>query len=797
MSLQKYKQKRDFKKTPEPAAHKGPNHKTLQFVVHKHAARNLHYDLRLELGGVLTSWAVPKGISLNPHDRHLAIQTEDHPIDYLKFKGTIPKGNYGAGKVEIFDIGSYEPRAKTNKPESKLKAELRAGHITFVLHGKKFKGEFALIKNDHIGKDAWLLIKKGDKYAQTTAKKTIFSELEQAKPAIMPKAIKPMLCSLVDAPFSNKSWLFEVKWDGFRAIAFHDHTETVLKSRNDKDLTKRFEEIARSLQKLKHNVVLDGEVVALDESGKPHFEWLQNSMRSPQGQLVYYVFDVLWCDGADVTNWSLDERRKLLKAVLGTNKLVRLSDGVQGKGRELFRQIVKAGMEGVVAKNLDSSYLGGQRGNEWLKIKSRLRQEVVIGGYTEPRGSRNDLGSILVGYYEKGKFKYCGHVGTGFDIQTLANLRSQLSKLERKTSPFIGDVVANDIVHWVKPELVCEVEYQEMTGGGTMRQPSYLGLRTDKPAKDVVLETAKHIGPAPVKKSGQVQLTHLGKVFWPKLGVTKGDLLNYYREVSPLLLKYMKDRPESLLRQPDGITSEGFFQKDVSKIAPAWAKTFISHSETADHTVTYLVANNLRCLEFIVQLGAIEINPWSSRTKYPDRPDWLVIDLDPEGVQFNTVIEVAQAVKSVCDDLGIVGYPKTSGKTGIHIYVPLGAKYSYEQARQFAQVVVGLVNAKVPKITSLVRNPKKRQHKVYLDYLQNGRGQTIAAPYCVRPSQFAGVSTPLEWSEVKPGLKPENFTIKNVLSRFNKKGDLFAPVLGRGIDLKKALSRIKLDEPQP
>ncbi len=755
MSLNKYKQKRDFKNTPEPHGKSEiPKASQLRFVVHKHAARNLHYDLRLELDGVLKSWAVPKGISLNPHDRHLAIQTEDHPIEYLRFKGTIPKGNYGAGKIEIFDSGRYEPRAESKNHSNKLKAELRAGHITFILYGKKLKGEYALIKSDHIGKDAWLLIKKGDKYAHTKTKKSVFSELDHSKQSKMPQVVSPMLCSLIDAPFTNQDWLFEVKWDGFRAVAFHSHESTILKSRNNKDLSERFSEITHALDKIKHNVVLDGEVVVVDQEGKPHFEWLQNNANNKKGKLLYYVFDILWCDGADVTFWSLAERRRLLKAVIGGNNSIRISDGVRGKGRELFTRIVKAGMEGVVAKNLQSTYEQSQRGNNWLKIKSRLRQEVVIGGYTEPRGTRKNLGSVLVGYYEANKLKYCGHVGTGFDAKTLASIQSKLSKLERKTSPFTDEVVANDIVHWVKPITVCEVEYQEITNNGTMRQPSYIGLRNDKMAADVVLESARHIGPAPIKKGGLVQLTHLNKEFWPKLRITKGDLLDYYREVSPLILKYMKDRPESLLRQPDGINGESFFQKDISIIAPTWAKTFSNHSYSAGHDTVYLVANNLKSLEFMVQLGVIEINPWSSRTKNPDNPDWIVIDLDPEGVNFDTVIEVAQAVKSVCDDLGISGYPKTSGKTGIHIYIPMGAKYDYDQARQFAQVIAGLVNTKVPKITSMIRNPKERKRKVYLDYLQNGQGQTVAAPYCVRPSRFAGVSTPLEWREVKAGLKP-------------------------------------------
>lgn len=798
MGLRDYLRKRVFSKTPEPRGKQTRgNSSDLRFVVQKHAASHLHYDFRLELDGVLKSWAVPKGISLNPSEHHLAIQTEDHPLEYISFKGKIPEGNYGAGKVEIYDHGTYEPRSSVDDNTKEIRSALRNGHLTFILHGDKLKGEFALIRNEHFAKNGWLLIKKGDQYAKPPGpyylpdKADMDPEkaLSSSPRAKMPSHIKPMLATLVDKPFDDAGWLYEVKWDGYRALAYKHSGKVSLESRNQNDFTSSYQEITAAVAKLRHDVVLDGEMVAVDSNGHPHFEWLQNWRTSPRGKLVYYVFDLLWCDGKDLRKLPLRTRRSILSNIIPKDSIIRLSDGVESKGLKYFERAAKLGLEGIVAKKFDSTYQDNVRGKNWLKIKTHMRQEVVIGGYTEPRGSRSGLGSLLVGVYEDSKFVYCGHVGTGMDDTTLQELYAKLSKIESKSMPFDTEPKSNDTVHYVKPEYVCEVKFAEWTSNGTMRQPVYLGLRPDKKPRQVVREVPTKAN-KPSKTKQEFELTHLDKVFWPEAKFTKGDLLRYYESVADTLLPYLKNRPQSLLRQPDGYKGQAFFQKDISKFAPDWAKTISIHSDSSNKEVEYLICNDLKTLQYLVQLGCIEINPWNSRTKHLTKPDWAVVDLDPEGISFEKVIEVAKVVHEVCEELKIPCYPKTSGKTGIHIFIPLGAKYSYDQARQFVQLLVTIIHERTSKITSLERSPAKRKHKIYLDYLQNSEGQTLASAYCVRPTKAASVSTPLHWDEVRVGLDPTKFTIKTTATRVKRVGDLWKPVLGDGVDLKQVLSNL-------
>lgn len=813
MSLSKYIKKREFSATPEPKGNEGATKDSqLRFVVQKHDASHLHYDLRLELDGVLKSWAVPKGPSLNPHDHHLAIAVEDHPLEYINFKGKIPKGNYGAGTVVIYDKGTYQPRVPSKDPQKEIRSGLRQGHLTFILSGKKLKGEFALIRNERIGKNSWLLIKKGDQFAHPkgpvqvdlnaginfldNSKKTAKLSLPKTPKSTMPTNIKPMLATLVEEPFDDSDWAFEIKWDGYRALASKQKARVSLRSRNNIDFGDRFDLIASEMEKFDNDVVVDGEIVAIDAKGHPHFEWLQNYKTNPHGDLVYYVFDILWVDGKNVQPLSLVERRKILKSLLPMSDHIRFSDDIDSKGKAFFAKAERQNLEGIMAKKKTSTYQQGARGKEWLKIKTHMRQEVVIGGFTEPKGSREAIGPLIMGTYENDKLVYRGHVGGGIPPAEIADLRNKLERIARVKSPFAEEFKSNDVVHWVKPSLVCEVKFAEWTSEGRMRQPIFVGLRPDKPAKDVVREEVKAMQ-AKTPKSDQyqaeVEITHRDKVFWPEMGYTKGDLLDYYKSVAQYILPYLEDRPQSLLRQPDGYKGSKFFQKDLSGIAPKWTKTIDIYSESAAKTIHYLICNDVKTLEYMVQLGCIEINPWNSRVKTIKHPDWVVIDLDPEGVSFETVIEVAQAVGDICKQYKIDAYPKTSGKTGIHILIPLGAKYTYNQAKDFAFLLVNLVHKKVPKITSLERMPAKRPHKVYLDYLQNRGGQTLACVYCVRPTKSASVSTPLHWHEVKKGLRPEQFTIKNLASRLKKEGDLFRPVLGKGVNMKRILARIEKD----
>lgn len=814
MGLQKYHHKRDFEQTPEPKGEKAAarGHK-LAFVVQEHHASRLHYDFRLEMDGVLKSWAVPKGPSMNPHDHHLAVMTEDHPYEYRKFEGVIPKGNYGAGNVIIWDEGWYEPRAETSgDPEKLLLQELKKGHITFILHGKKLHGEFALIKMEGKGEDNWLLIKKGDEFAseidvteQDESVKThrrvddLGGKMPDLRsfPLAKPWLVKPMLCTLVDEPFNREDWLFEIKWDGFRAIGTKHNDEIALYSRNALNFEDRFAPVAEALRTLTHDVILDGEIVAVDDEGKPHFEWLQGWSKAPQGTLRYCVFDILWCDGHDVREMPLRQRKQLLKNVLPQKHGVFLySDDVEVEGEKLFAEMQRRGLEGMVAKKADSPYREADRGQDWLKVKTQLRQEVVIGGYTEPRGGRQYLGSLVVGVYKHGALQYVGHSGGGIPDEQRRQLRDKLARIERKSSPFAVTPKPNAPVHWVRPMLVCEMSFSEWTKEGYMRHPQFEGMRDDKKATAVRREESKAVKPTKktaVKTASDgmpFEPTHLDKVFFPKTNYTKGALLTYYTAVAKFILPYLADRPHSLNRMPDGVNGPSFYQKNNEHL-PEWVPHADIWSDSNNGNLRWMVGGELNTLLYMVQLGCIEINPWNSRVNRLKHPDWIVIDLDPEGVTFEKVIEVAHTVKDVCDEWGIPVHPKTSGKTGIHIFIPTGSKYTDDQCRNLAHLIVIEVNKRQPKVTSIERSPAKRKHRIYLDWLQNREGQTLAAPYSVRPTPEANVSMPLRWEEVKPGLKPSDFTIANALTRLKKTGDLWAPVLGSGFDLAKVLKKIE------
>lgn len=814
MGLREYFKKRSFKQTPEPKGEVKSAGGKLKFVVQEHHATALHYDFRLELDGVLKSWAVPKGPSMNPHDHHLAIQTEDHPYEYRKFEGAIPEGNYGAGNVIIWDEGWYEPRAETDDATKTLRAELKKGHLTFVLHGEKLHGEFALIKMPHAKEEnMWLLIKKGDEFASevdiTQQNESIKShkkvddlgahgklpKLDSFPKVAKPWTVKPMLCTLVTEPFDRDNWLFEIKWDGFRAIASKHGDKYQLYSRNQIDFIERFNPVFEALRELKHDVILDGEIVVVDDEGLPHFEWLQDFNRQPNGRLQYQIFDILWCDGHDVRAMPLRSRKALLKAILPNKSILKFSDDVEAKGVALFKQMQAKHLEGMVAKRADSPYREETRGADWLKVKTHLRQEVVIGGYTEPRGSRQYLGSLIVGVYDKGELQYVGHSGGGIPDDQRRQLRDKLAKIERQASPFKVEPKPNAPVHWVRPEYVCEMEFSEWTKEGYMRQPEFKGLRPDKKPTAVHREKAKDTGEK-IKEAAKnsnglpFEQTHLDKVFFPKHKYTKGDLFKYYESVADYILPYLKDRPLSLNRMPSGIKGESFFQKNNEHL-PDWVPHADIFSDSNNADLRWIVGGDLQTLLYIVQLGSIEINPWNSRVGHLDKPDWIVIDLDPEEISFAGVIEVARTVKEVCDEWKIPTYPKTSGKTGLHVFIPMGAKYSYEQAKNLAHLIVLEVNKRQPKITSVERMPAKRHRKIYLDFLQNREGQTLAAPYSVRPTPDASVATPLHWDEVKKGLQPTNFTIENMPKRLKKVGDLWEPVIGKGIDLARILKNIE------
>lgn len=883
MSLVKYKKKRSFEATPEPVGGTG-NGKELRFVIQKHAASHLHYDFRLEMGGVLKSWAVPKGPSTDSKTKRLAMMVEDHPFDYKDFEGIIPAGEYGGGTVIVWDEGTYEALEAKDKDlkgqEQYLLKELNKGSVKMILHGKKLKGEFALVKTKGMGENAWLLIKHNDKYASAdditkkdksvVSKKTIEQvtksfavksksqkpqkdislkiekkindtqeETEDDLKTILKKAdqqafytkLKPMLAILVTNPVDDAHWLYEIKWDGYRAVAFQNKGKLELKSRNENSYNEKFYPIYNALKELKLNAVLDGEIIVVNDKGTADFSALQNWKSEADGDLMYYVFDILWFEGYDLKNLPLTARKQILEKVIVEHPLIKISKHFNTSGTEFLAAAVKMELEGVIAKHKDSTYETNHRSGNWLKIKANKRQEVVIGGFTKNDDTSKPFSSLLVGVYDKDKFVYTGKIGTGFTVKQQKELLLKFEKLIIDKPAFSTEPDVNKPSRfrpnppkakatWLKPELICEVNFTEMTSDGVMRHPSFAGMRTDKEADEVVLEQAKSTSkvvkntdkkvdlPKANKTVGKhflneeeetqgkkvngndLKFTNLSKIYWPKEKITKRDLINYYEQVSPILLPYLKNRPQSLNRFPNGINGQSFYQKDVTGKVPDWADLYLYHSGDSDEDKHFLLGNNKATLLYMAGLGCIEINPWSSTIKKPDHPTWCIIDLDPAKNTFDQVIEAALVTKDILDDMGVPSYCKTSGSTGLHIYIPLGAKYTYEQSKEFAKIIVTLVHQEIPKYTSLERAVKDRGGKMYLDFLQNRAQATIAAPYAVRPKPGATVSIPLAWDEVKKGLKMKDFHIFNTMERIESIGDIFKPVLGKGIDLKKIISTL-------
>jgi bifunctional non-homologous end joining protein LigD len=834
MRLKKYKEKRNFDSTAEPIGKNKSSGEELIFVVQKHAATRLHYDLRLEMEGVLKSWAVPKGPSMNPNDKRLAVMVEDHPYDYKDFEGNIAPGNYGAGNVIVWDNGTYEPTTVEKDKEKTPFAQLAKGHLRFNLHGHKLKGEFSLVKLKGKEENAWLLIKHSDEFStdkdilkqnksvitgasleslqakfpkekkgQKKAKRTEVSEIQKGD--VQPTFISPMLAETATKPFSRKNWIFEIKYDGYRTIAVVKNGKVELFSRNQLSFTKSFLSIASSLKTLQHDCVLDGEVVIEDKTGRSDFQLLQNFRKTGSGELKYYVFDILNLDGNDTRNLTLLERKELLKLMLENNPLDHIfySDHVIENGVEFYKLAVEKNLEGVMAKSAESPYRTGKRSSEWLKIKHTLQEEVVIAGITEPKGARNYFGALVMAQYVGDRLEYVGNCGTGFSEEVLKDLYERLQTLFIEKSPFDKKIKIAGKVQWVIPKLVAQVKFTERTEEGHFRHPVYLGLRDDKTPEDVKPDVEniedKSMGTETRQseydlKIGRVKLhlTNQNKIYFPESGYTKGDVVDYYREVSEFILPYLKDRPQSMNRFPHGINGKSFYQKDVDvdKI-PSWLKTAQIYSESNKKEIDYLLCNDEATLVYMANLGCIEINPWSSTLTNIERPDWLVIDLDPESIEFNYVVETALVVKKLLDELNVPCYCKTSGSTGLHVYVPLAAKYDYETVKIFAKLIAHSVNVRVPKITSIERLLKKRQNRVYVDFLQNRKGQTIAAPYSVRPKPGATVSMPLQWDEVNVQLSPSQFTIKNALKRLESTGDLWKPILSKGVDIESIIAKIE------
>ena len=890
MGLEEYAAKRQFAKTPEPPPKEPVTRASDYFCVQRHDATRLHYDFRLEIDGVLKSWAIPKGPTLDPGAKHLAAHVEDHPLEYGDFEGNIPAGNYGAGSVMLWDRGTFELMGDTSGAD-----QLARGDLKFRLHGEKLQGEFALVHMKGRGKgNEWLLIKKRDQFAvpgwdieahafsalsgrtqeeiarnlparkskrktagasnrvwasSRPAKRAAKTALpagarpprkkkEQidaagvngARQAEMPAAIEPMMATLADKPPRGNDWLFEVKWDGVRAIAFIDSEELRLQARSGQRCERQYPELAVIPHQIAaRQAVLDGELAVLDTKGVARFHLIQPRIANADANavahlsrstpVVYFVFDLLYLDGYDLRNVHLSERRRLLEQVVTPNELVRISGAFPAAGEEMLAAAAEHGLEGVVAKRTDSCY-ESKRSREWLKIKIVNEQEFVIGGFTEPQGERQYFGALVLGAYEGGKLLWVGNVGTGFDQKTLAAVSQRLKPLITNECPFAERPVPDRGMTWVRVELVCQVKFTEWTQDRRLRAPVFLGLRDDVKPRQVRQESPEAPDEGSQERDTEPDLrpellapdffskdekeatreiggrtlkfTNLNKVYYPDDGYAKRDVLNYYVAIADLILPHLKDRPLSLKRYPDGITKEYFFQKNVREAFAPWLRTELIESEHNHGPIKYAFADDRASLLYLVNLGCIDQNPWLSRAPTLDNPDFILIDLDPQECPFDKIVDAALLVKQLLDQIGLSGYPKTTGGDGMHVYIPVEPVYSYEGTRRFAEVIASLAFDQKPELFTTPRSVSKRQkNRVYFDYLQNGKSKTIAAPYVLRAYPGAPVATPLEWGEVRHGLLPEHFNIANARERFAEKGDLFAGVLEKPQRLEAALGALE------
>ena len=904
--LDEYRKKRDFNKTPEPPpGDPDASQRNLVFVIQQHAARRMHWDFRLEVEGVLKSWPLPNGPSLNPKIKRMAVMTEDHPYDYRNFEGVIPKGEYGGGQVIIWDEGIYTPDEDgvyswDDKEEGsrRMLEGIERGKLSFTLQGKKLHGSFTLIKTKY-EKNSWLFIKHRDEHAaereildedRSVRSGLTIQDLKEgrlpgaaprtvevhagAKAAPFPDARKerPMLASLVDKPFDRPGWLWEPKLDGIRALAFVDDGKVELRSRRGVDVTKQYPGLVEALKRQPvKSLLLDGEICALDADGVPRFQLLQprinllrgdNTRVDAENPVVFFAFDVLYLDGYDLKSVPLRERKALLHSRVQVLDNLRLLTSIEGDGRDVNEGATALGFEGVVGKRADSRYEPGVRSRAWLKVKSVAQQEFLVGGYTPGEGGRKStFGALALGYWDDGKLRYAGNVGSGFDDAELAGVRQALSKLEVEQSSFADPVEG---VSFVRPELIVEVKFAEWTKDGRLRAPVFLGVRDDIEPRNVrretpetaskalqagvsVIEGSEPEGDATSLVEGllgqldnpranftlevagdQLKLTNLDKEFWPAHGNTpaqaKRELIRYYVKLAPALLPHLKDRPLTLTRYPNGVLAKPFYQKHYEQPLPGFVETARIWSESNKKSDEYILCNNLATLLWLGQLADLELHAWMSRVDpQPDSygkgldfaaseatldesslnyPDFMVFDLDPyiysgnegkgEEPEYNRrgwekTVEVALRLKELLDQLRLSSFIKTSGKTGLHVYVPALRHYDYDEIRVATQTLGRFLVQQHPKDVTLEWDTTKRKGKVFFDANQNTRGKTLAAQYSPRPTPWAGVSTPIAWSELA-ALDPTTLNLTTVPARFADQGDLWAGILNHKSDLSTLLS---------
>jgi bifunctional non-homologous end joining protein LigD len=869
-SLSSYRAKRSPDRTPEPFGPVSPVPGNL-FVVHKHAARNLHFDLRLEMDGVLRSWAVPKGPSYDQAEKRLAVKVEDHPLEYGDFEGVIPAGNYGAGGVIVWDRGEWVPLEPWREG-------LEKGKLLFELKGYKLHGKWTLVKIKKSERD-WLLIKERDQWMSPAGEADNFPEesvlsgltVEEIKSGASPaahirkalesekqvvharveaKSVEAMHCETVDAAFTRDDWLFELKLDGYRLIASKSHGEALLLTRNGNDYTGVFPEIARAIKSLPFDdCVIDGEVVCLDARGIPSFSRLQQRGRLSSEMDVrraavelpatFFAFDLVGFEDFDVRPLPLLRRKELLKDIVPAVGILRYLDHIETEGEAFLESVTEMGLEGIVAKKSTSRYRGGRSG-DWLKIKAERTGDFVIVGFTKPKGSRAHLGALQLADLVNGTLVYAGRVGTGLSAGLLKELHELLEPIVRTDPLCAGPVYEpgkdpltseqipeTNTTIWVNAAHVCEVRYREVTPDGLLRHPTFLRLRTDKlphecerqgwgsavqnspPYSTAVagqsstpeatpdhdrIATTSHDPPAPPERTPvqkNIAFSNLNKTYWPAEKYTKGDLIEYYRAASKWLLPYLANRPVVLTRFPDGIDGKSFYQKDAPVFAPEWIRTIPIWSEDTQREIKFFVCDDEESLLYLANMGSIPIHIWASRAGSLELPDWCVIDLDPKEAPFSDVIRCAQVLHRVCESAGLPNYVKTTGKTGLHILLPLGRQCTYEQSRLLGELLARGVLRELGDIATITRHVTKRGDKVYLDYLQNRHGQTIVAPFSVRPLPRATVSMPLLWDEVIDSLDPESHTIKTALERMEKLGsDPVLPVLDAKPDLTKVLEQL-------
>ena len=834
MPLDRYYEKRSADRTWEPVG-RARAVRTGVFVVQKHSARRLHFDLRLEHHGVLMSWAVPRGPSFDPSVKRLAVRTEDHPVDYVDFEGLIPEGNYGAGAMIVWDRGEW--RALEDPDEGLVK-----GKLLFELRGYKLRGVFTLVKTKGNTKE-WLLIKKPDAHAAPEGSKAVdprsilsgltveqlaegfdpAADLQQRlEAASVPKGpvlvdqIQPMLAETADAPFSRRGWLFELKYDGFRLMIDKRGGEIRLRYRSGKDSTRAFPEIVKAVEALPFDdVLLDGEVVVLGDDGKPSFHSLQQRVQLQRERDIQqatvslpatvFAFDLLRAMGHDLRKRPLVERKAFLATTLPSAGVLRYSEHVEHDGEGLYQRVLQLGLEGLVGKKGDGPYRAG-RSDDWLKVRVERTDDFIIVGFSEPKGTRVGFGGLHLAQYVGSELVYQGRVGSGFSHRLLEDLRQRLDDL-RTDEPIVTAPGKYDRVdRWVRPELVCEVRYGSRTVDGVLRFPVFLRLRDDKTVIEMRQEAeslaeaasaAQDSRPSDRAGSGASEpsapapkVTNPDKIFFPEDGYTKSDLIELYRALAPWLMPYLQDRPVVLTRYPDGIHGKNFFQKDAPPFIPGWLRTERMWSQHAKREIDYFVCEDIDSLLYVVNLASIPLHVWSSRITTLAKPDWTTIDLDPKGAPFADVVTIALAIKALCDAIGLPAYAKTSGSSGLHVLIPLGRQCTFAQARGLAELISRVVIHDHSKIATVVRTIDNREGKVYLDYMQNGHGRLLVAPFCVRPHPTAPISMPVRWSEVSALESPQQFNKANVESRLTDWTDPMQAVLTDRPNLSEALARL-------